>query len=175
MVFIARYWFPGKFNPSSKRILIPGKVLLHSSGYREAEEKMGKEKALIEPEKHALNVFLERQKMFRELGIIFFRGATYWNNEGNKILELVGYSDIMKWPGNPDGRRWVIKEGRITKPAQDLWKPNTDICGETEIFLGREEEFRRQTADLEAYIFGKPDLDLLEPREPKYRRIELLA
>jgi len=175
MVFIARYRFTGKFNLSSKKNLIPGRIYLHSSGFKEAARE-DREKALLGPGKHALEVLVKNQKRFLESGIVFFRGATYWNEDKNRVLELFGYSGIseQKWPGNGERHPWIIIEGGIVAPSKDLWKPNPDICTDVEIAMGEEEKFRRITT-FESYVYAQPPLGNLEPTEECYRNIEIIA
>ena len=62
-----------------------------------------------------------------------------------------------EWPGNPDRRCFVFENG-IWQP-----KPDSDSCSETDIVLGREQEYRLDTPNLVTYMKVPPNLGKWEP------------
>jgi len=71
------------------------------------------------------------------------------------LIDFFGYSDIKNnWKGNPDISSWVLKNR--------VWRKDNNItCGEGIILLGKEEEFRRKTKNIEEYMKTTLDLEKL--------------
>jgi len=71
--------------------------------------------------------------------------AISWGEDGDKILDLVGYFGVKKnWKTNAESDQWVIRNGIVVHSGK--------ICGEGRILVGREEEHRRKTRNLKEYL-----------------------
>lgn len=73
-----------------------------------------------------------------------------------RSIDIFGFSGLRdNWLGNPDISNFVMTNG-IFKPLE---KP-TDVttCGDTLILLGKEEEYRRTTPNLEFYMNNPPNI-----------------
>lgn len=96
----------------------------------------------------------------------YFLGMLWGLESRNeRIFELYGYRDLrftntQTWQeSNPDVVPWVFVNGVYTAPTP----PSALTCGDGMIMLGREEEYRRTTSDLGAYLDSWPHLGAIEP------------
>lgn len=85
--------------------------------------------------------------------------ALFWGNNSDKIVDVFRYSDIDEWPGNPNVESFILKNG--------IYQPdNHEIsCGDGTIIIGKEEQYRRKTKDLEDFLKFPPNITGLSPRK----------
>ena len=79
--------------------------------------------------------------------------AAVWGDvkTGDRVVDVFGYSDIHPWrTSNPDSDPYEIRN--------ETWQPLKRMCEDTQVILGREGEFRRQTDDLADFMRRWPDL-----------------
>jgi len=83
----------------------------------------------------------------------YFISILWSDSENNEMMDFFGFEGLKKnWKANPDVQSWVIKNG--------VWMhDNPFTCGEGIILLGKEEELRRKTKNIEEYIKSTVDLD----------------
>ena len=119
----------------------PGRIYLHSSSSEIFSHK---------------TEFLENfSKMFPWMNkqkLDYFI-AIYWGKEKNKGFDFFGYSGTKEnWNSNSKVKNWVIKNGRINPLEVEI------TCGEGLILLGKEEEYRLKTKNLQEYLSTPLDI-----------------
>ncbi|MHA2061595.1 MAG: hypothetical protein ACW963_04815 [Candidatus Sifarchaeia archaeon] len=95
-------------------------------------------------ETSSLDYFLRSAEFMTGEGLDYFI-AISWGENKEKILDIFGYSELSNWKSNPEVKNWVVRNGII---SQD----RSITCGEGLILLGREEEHRLKTMNLEEYL-----------------------
>ncbi|MBI2542631.1 MAG: hypothetical protein HYW24_00375 [Candidatus Aenigmarchaeota archaeon] len=100
-------------------------------------------------ERHARDTLYENRYL---VGNADYLIVALWGDNGTKIAEVFGYGGISEWPGNPDKYCWIFHDG-VYQPEKTLI-----ACGDTDIALGREEEYRRTTRDIRKFMAFIPRL-----------------
>ena len=103
-------------------------------------------------EAHFKQVLKEHRAEFLKFQYIL---AALWGNNGDRYMDMFGYSGITQWPGNPDMRAWVMQNG-IFVQRNEIFSRAPSTCGDTVLFLGIEEDHRRHRKSLEDYISTPP-------------------
>jgi hypothetical protein len=123
-----------------------GKIYTHGSG-----------EMIYPTEEYISNYLLNSIKNapFKVKGLDYFISILWGDSRNNEMMDFFGYTDVKKaWKGNPDIFSWVIKNG--------VWRKDNNItCGDGMILLGKEEEFRRKTKNIEEYMKSTLDLNNL--------------
>jgi hypothetical protein len=101
-------------------------------------------------DKHLQNALARNHKLL--IGACFLLAAI-WGDNGAKMIDLFKYSDIRKWPGNPDVSAFVFKNGVYIPKRREI------TCGDTLIMLGYEERKRRHSENLEKYMENPPHIE----------------
>ncbi len=114
----------------------PGRLYEHTAGNEVYSGGNGAREYLLE------NI----KSLPEELRHVDYFISISWGQEGKKLVDFFGYSDIKEnWKANPTVFSWGLENG--------LWKNKSDIaCGEGLVLLGREEEHRLSTRNLEEYL-----------------------
>ncbi len=123
----------------------PGRVYISSLGLKEVYESY--ENAI----KYVVS-FLEARK---DVMIDFdYFLASVWadTRRRDKVIDFFGYNKIENWPGNPEVKSWIVRNGHYLPHLGTT-------CEDTLILLGREGEYRKTTSDLKSYI-EIPPIDL---------------
>ncbi|MFA5953599.1 MAG: hypothetical protein WC812_03325 [Candidatus Pacearchaeota archaeon] len=116
---------------------LKGKVYLHSSG----KENYPTENDSL----HYLMNCIANNRKEVEKGD-YFISILWSNSKKEKLMDFFRYSGVKEnWESNPDISPWVVNNG--------IWRKNQSItCGDGIILLGREEEYRRCTKNLNEYL-----------------------
>lgn len=138
--FLARYKLHNK-NP-------PVKGYLHMTGLFAFREQDGESLTTIYDR---AGRFLEEQL---EQGREHYKDSSFliaalWGDEGERVIDLFGYHDFQRWPGNPGVQNWVIRDG-VYRREQDI------CCEDMIIILGQEATLRRETRSLDEYMRRDP-------------------
>ena len=99
---------------------------------------------------HLMNVLNAPPEGLGSMDLAF---ACVWGqvSTGDRIVDLLGYSDVDPWPGNPGFSGWVMING--------VYSPQDEItCEDTIIALGKEAEYRRRTKNLTQYQTYPPSI-----------------
>jgi hypothetical protein len=124
-----------------KNLNPPGKLYEHSSG------------AEVFSEGDSRRYLAEQHRILSE-GLDYFI-AISWGEGRDRFLDFFGYTGVKdNWKANPEVHGGVIKNGLFVTGGGIT-------CGEGLIVLGREEECRLRTKDLEEYLSTTLDLDEL--------------
>ncbi|MBI2232733.1 MAG: hypothetical protein HYU56_02340 [Candidatus Aenigmarchaeota archaeon] len=138
----------------STHVRQPLRVYFHEAGYVDAFGRLPKKETLIHYHSdsglsHVLDIFATDRKIFK---LTDFLIAALWGDDGDIITEVFGYSGTDPWPGNPEVRSWVFRDGIYQRRQRPI------ACGETLIVLGREEEARIKSPNLQHYMDNPPDV-----------------
>lgn len=151
MTFVGRINLPDH-NP-------PVRAYVHMAGLFECF----KDPTNHDPLENAKHYFIE---MLGEGSEELFSGfdfmlATIYGNPARKdrIINFFGRRGIIgKWPGNIDSHPFEVLEG--------VHSYELVMCGDTDIVLGKEEEYRRLTTSLEDYMKNPPRIGRFETQIP---------
>jgi len=128
----------------------PGKFYVHTAGF---DKVFGPDDPTGNSLAYVSQVMKTYQGRFNWYSFVI---GIVWGDEsnGDKVMDLFGYRGLKEWSGNPDVDLWVIRNG--------IYVPDiSTTCGESLVVLGKEEEFRKGTKDLDEY-FKKP-LPVIRP------------
>jgi hypothetical protein len=141
MTFITRFNLPNKEPPV--------RAYLHQAGFKELYGG-DTDKA----EFYFLGILDSQHKNLDNFGYVL---ATIWGDKDSraKIIDFFGYSSVSP-KENPEVHAWVVRDGVTIRTGLDH-SPTT--CGDTLIVLGREEEHRRTTKDLNDFMSNPPPLE----------------
>ncbi len=78
--------------------------------------------------------------------------AAVWGDGKDKVAEFFRYKGTGDWPGNPEMKAFVFKNG--------VWQPDPEAheCEDTTIMRGKEALHRRTSRNVEQYLSTFPDL-----------------
>ncbi|MBI4116142.1 hypothetical protein HY449_00175 [Candidatus Pacearchaeota archaeon] len=123
---------------------IPVRAHLHRTGitaYGNTDEEIKRfapeylEEAIMSKE---FNSLVEKHRLEYAL-------AQMWADGNQRIIDFFGFGDLRgNWKGNPEVNSWDFRNGIFTKGAI--------TCGDGLIMLGREEEYRRTTHNIQTYM-----------------------
>ncbi len=71
--------------------------------------------------------------------------AVVWSDGNSPIVEAFSYFGVDPWPGNPEVRSYVFKNGVYVPEERGI------ECEDTTILRGQEGQLRRRTKSLEEY------------------------
>jgi len=80
--------------------------------------------------------------------------ALFWADSGDKMVDVLGYSQPdkgAKWPGNLEVSGWIFRNGIYEPEEVGI------TCTDGIIIAGREEELRRSCMDIDQYLDTFPD------------------
>ncbi len=121
----------------------PTRLYLHREFLTDGREPLV---AAGEARDHFLNIREKAPEVFTGLDYVL---GILWKDPTSTNLDLFGYKDIARWPGNPEVSNWVFKNG-VFLSTRNI------SCGDSLILLGREEHYRRTCANLETYFSRVP-------------------
>lgn len=99
----------------------------------------------------------------------FVLAAVWYNPAGKaRTVDFMGYSGLSRnWKANPEIDPFIFREGifvpRHEERVSDIEPGKKSFCGTTMRMLGREEDYRLRTVDIQEYFGIFPNLGDLEP------------
>ncbi|GEM_PF-2898159 len=130
----------------------PGRGYFHTSGFNEIFG--GNVDA---QESYAFEALRDNSSLLRDTD--YFLVAIWGDvSKGDKVMDLFTYNGVYPWPGNPEVSAYVLRNGIYAPEERSI------TCGDTLMILGKEEEHRRQTTNLNEYISNPPVIELYPSR-----------
>ncbi len=143
MPFLKRFSMPHAAKPT--------RAYVHEAGFTDA---YGQLTGPDSPRTYVGKIFERHNRLFEPDDFLIM---ALWGDNGKQIAEVFGYFGINPWPGNPEVNSWVFRDGIYHLYERQI------SCGDTLIVLGREEEARRKSPNLEHYMKNPPDVrDLMK-------------
>jgi hypothetical protein len=128
----------------------PIRAYLHNAGLDDAFKSRRNKPAEFEADRHLLRTLTDNMVILNDASYLI---AAIWGDSGARMIDLFRYAGINKWPGNPDVAAFVFRNGVYVPKRREI------TCGDTLVVLGREEEYRRTTRDLNDYVEHPPTID----------------
>lgn len=147
--FKARFIFSDNENPI-------GRAYVHRAGL---DDVFGSKEKVMKYFNQQYDVYLKEKFRDYDFSIAVLWGFLGSSKTKHKMIDVFGFHGLNRnWPGNPDVSNFVMDNG-IFRPLEKTTDVTT--CGDTIMLLGKEEEYRRRTQNLDFYLNHPPILDKL--------------